>query len=116
MSGENQQQQQRDELFDDASGDLAVGDIPAAVGKYRACVELDPQFFDGWHALGMALMKSGELKEAIGAALMATQLEPNDLLAWTSLSQMYMRDGQIAAAEAAKSNAAVLGLGGKIQK
>lgn len=106
----------RDDLFDDASGDLAIGDIPAAVEKYRACVELDPEFFDGWHALGMALMKSGELKEAIGAALMATQLEPNDLLAWTSLSQMYMRDGQIAEAEAAKSNAAVLGLGGKIAK
>jgi predicted Zn-dependent protease len=114
MAGENQQQ--LDELFDDASGDLAVGDLAAAVEKYRGCIELDPQFFDGWHALGMALMKSDELKEAIGAALMATQLEPNDLLAWTSLSQMYMKDGQIAEAEAAKSNAAVLGLGGKIVK
>jgi predicted Zn-dependent protease len=110
------QQQQRDDLFDDASGDLAVGDMAAAIEKYRACVELDPQFFDGWHALGMALMKCGELKQAIGAALMATQLEPNDLLAWTSLSQMYMKDGQIKEAEAAKSNAAVLGLGGKISK
>ena len=114
MPGENQQQ--RDDLFDDASGDLAVGDIAAAIEKYRRCVELDPQFFDGWHALGMALMKSGELKEAIGAALMATQLEPNDLLAWTGLSQMYMKDGQIKEAEAAKSNAAVLGLGGKVDK
>ena len=113
MAGE---QDQRDELFDDASGDLAIGDIEAAVKKYRACVELDPEFFDGWHALGMALMKTGELKEAIGAALMATQLEPNDLLAWTSLSQMYMKDGQIKEAEAAKSNAAVLGLGGKVVK
>jgi len=110
------EQQQRDELFDDASGDLAIGDIAAAVEKYRACVELDPQFFDGWHSLGMALMKVGDLKAAIGAALMATQLEPNDLLAWTSLSQMYMKDGQIKEAEAAKSNAAVLGLGGKISK
>ena len=113
MAAENQQ---RDEIFDDASGDLALGDIPAAIEKYRRCVGLDPNFFDGWHALGMALMKDGELKEAIGAALMATQLEPNDLLAWTSLSQMYMRDGQIPEAEAAKSNAAVLGIGGKIDK
>ena len=44
------------------------------------------------------------------------EVEPNDLLAWTSLSQMYMRDGQIPEAEAAKSNAAVLGIGGKIDK
>ena len=112
----SEKHQRRDELFDEASGHLAVGEITAAIDNYRACVELDPQFFDGWHALGMALMKKGELKEAIGAALMATQLEPNDLLAWTGLSQMYMRDGQIAEAEAAKSNAAVLGLGGKVQK
>ena len=105
-----------EDLFDDANGDLAVGDLDAAIVKYRRCVELDAQFFDGWNALGMALMKKGELKEAIGAALMATELEPNDLLAWTGLSQMYMKDGQIPEAEAAKQNATVLGLGGKVVK
>jgi len=103
-------------LYDDASGDLAIGDFDTAVAKYRLAVEADPDFFDGWHALGMALMKLGKLKEAIGAALMATELSPNDLLAWTALSQMYMKNGQIAEAEAAKSNATVLGIGGKIKK
>ena len=103
-------------LYDDASGDLAVGDFDAAIVKYRRSVEIDPVFFDGWHALGMALMKKGDLKPAIGAALMATDLRPNDLLAWTALSQMYMKDGQIAEAEAAKSNATVIGIGGKVKK
>ena len=107
---------ERDALFDDANGDLAIGDIDAAVEKYRGTVELDQSFFDGWHALGMALAKQGNLKEAIGAAIMATELQPNDLLAWTSLSQMYMKNRQIAEAEDAKSKAAVLGLGGKIVK
>lgn len=107
---------ERDALFDDANGDLAIGDLDAAIVGYRLCVERDPQFFDGWNALGMALMKQGHLKEAIGAALMATHLQPNDLLAWTGLSQMYMKNGQIAEAEAAKSNATVLGIGGKIVK
>jgi hypothetical protein len=37
----------RDEIFDDANGDLAIGELEAAVEKYRRCVELDPQFFDG---------------------------------------------------------------------
>ena len=46
---------------------------------------------------------------------MATEISPNDLLAWTSLSQMYMKDGQIAEAEAAKSNATIIGIGGKIK-
>ena len=106
----------RDDLFDDANGDLALGDLEAAVEKYRGCVEIDPDFFDGWHALGMALMKVGQLREAIGAGLQATTLKPNDLLAWTSLSQMYVQDGQIGAAEDAKANARILSLGGRIVK
>lgn len=107
---------ERDELFDDANGDLAIGDLEAAIEKYRKCVELDPEFFDGWHALGMALMKDDQIKPAIGAALQATTLNPNDLLAWTALSQMYVQDGQIAEAESAKQNATILGIGGKIVK
>jgi Flp pilus assembly protein TadD len=103
-----------DDLFDDANGDLAIGDLEGAVAKYRRCVELDPDFFDGWHALGMALMKTGRLKEAIGAGLKATTLKPNDLLAWTALSQMYVQDGQIGEAEDAKGKARILSLGGRI--
>lgn len=103
-------------MFDDANGDLAVGDLLSAVEKYRRCVEFDPAFFDGWHALGMALMKTNQLKAAIGAGLQAVTLKPNDLLAWTSLSQMYVQDGQIAEAEDAKGKARILSLGGKIVK
>lgn len=101
-------------LCDEASGDVAVGDLEAAVAKYRRAVAMDAGFFDAWHALGMALMKSGQLKEAIGAGLMATTLRPNDLLAWTALSQMYVKNAQIAEAEDAKGKARILSLGGKV--
>ena len=33
-----------DALFDEANGDLALGELDAAVDKYRRCVDLDPQF------------------------------------------------------------------------
>ena len=108
--------EQRDTLFDDANGHLALGEISEAVAIYRQCVALDPEFFDGWHALGMSLLKLGETKEAIGCGLQATTLKPNDLLAWTALSQMYVRDGQIAEAESAKGNARILSLGGKVMR
>ncbi len=108
--------QELEDLFDDANGDLAVGDLDAAVVKYRQCVELDAEFFDGWHALAMVLLKVGSIKEAIGAGLQATTLKPNDLLAWTALSQMYVQDEQIAEAEDAKANARILSLGGRIVK
>jgi tetratricopeptide (TPR) repeat protein len=106
----------RDEIFDDANGDLAIGDLEAAVKKYRHCVELDPDFFDGWHAVGMALMKLGRFDEAIEAGKKAVELRPNDQIGWTSLSLFYNRAGNIKEAEAAGAKAKILSWGGKIAK
>lgn len=103
-------------LFDDANGDLALGELEAAVEKYRRCTELDPGFFDGWHALGMALMKLGRYEEAIAAGLRTVEMRPNDQLAWSSLSLFYVRAGKIPEAEAAGAKAKILGWGGKIKK
>src|SRR5262252_2636239 len=96
------------EIFDDASGDVAVGDLESAVEKYRRCVELDPTFFDGWHALGMALMKLGRFPEAIAAGEKAVELKPNAQIGWTSLSLFYDRSGHIKEAEAAGTKAKIL--------
>jgi Flp pilus assembly protein TadD len=104
-----------DQIFDDANGDLAVGDLETAVEKYRRCVQLDPNFFDGWHALGMTLMKLGRFVEAIEAGRRAVQLRPNDQIAWTSLSLFYNRAGNIKEAEAAGAKAKILSWGGKIR-
>jgi tetratricopeptide (TPR) repeat protein len=104
------------ELFDDATGDIALGDLEAAIAKYRRCVELDPVYFDAWHALGMALMKAGHYPEAIEAGLKAVELEPNDQLAWSSLSLFYVRNHQIPEAEAAGAKAKIISWGGKIRK
>ena len=105
-----------DQIFDDASGDLAVGDLESAVAKYRKCVEMASDFFDGWHALGMALMKLGRFSEAIEAGQKAVELRPNDQIGWTSLSLFYNRAGNIKEAEAAGAKAKILSWGGKIAK
>ena len=104
----------RDEIFDDANGDLAIGELENAVEKYRSCIEIDPDFFDGWHALGMALMKLSRFNEAIKAGKKAVELKPNDQIGWTSLSLFYNRAGNIKEAEAAGAKAKVLSWGGKI--
>ncbi|MEI6714980.1 MAG: tetratricopeptide repeat protein [Verrucomicrobiota bacterium] len=103
-------------IFDDANGDLAVGDLEDAVVKYSRCVELDPQFFEGWHALGMAQMKLGHYPEAISAGLRSVELQPKDQLAWSSLSLFYVRNGQIPEAEAAGAKARILGWGQQLKK
>lgn len=104
------------DLFDDASGDLAIGDLEAAVEKYRECIRRDPNFYDGWHALGMALMKLERYDEAIEAGKAAVALNPNDQLGWSSLSLFYVRAGDIPNAEAAGAKARVLSWGGKLKK
>ena len=104
-----------EEIFDDANGDLALGELGAAVEKYRRCTEIEPEFFDGWHALGMALMKLGRHPEAIVAGLRTVELRPNDQLAWSSLSLFYVRAGMIPEAEAAGAKAKILSWGGKLK-
>ena len=105
-----------EELFDNANGDLAVGELESAAEKYRQCVEMEPEFFEGWHALGMALMKTGRHEEAIEVGLKCVELSPNDQLAWSSLSLFYVRNGNIKEAEAAGAKARILSWGGKIKK
>ncbi len=96
-------------LFDEANGDFALGELEAAVGKFKNCTELAPEYFEAWHALGMALMKLGRFPEAISAGLKSVELQPKDRLAWSSLSLFYVRNGQIPEAEAAGAKARVLG-------
>ncbi len=103
-------------LFDDANGDLGIGDLSSAIEKYRMCVEKAPDFFDGWHALGMSLMKHGQYEDAIEAGKKAVELRPNDQLAWSSLSLFYVRNNQIKEAEAAGTKARILSWGGKIER
>ena len=110
------QMENLEDIFDDANGDLAIGELESAVQKYSRCIEIDPAFFDGWHALGMALMKIGRFPEAIEAGKRATELRPNDQIAWTSLSLFFNRNGDIKEAEAAGTKAKILSWGGKIAK
>ena len=105
--------QKIDEIFDDATGDIAVGDLEAAIEKYRRCVEMDPDFFEGWHALGMSLMKNGRNAEAVEAGLQAVKLRPQDMLAWSSLSLFHVRNNQIKEAEAELDKIAAATLGRK---
>jgi len=104
------------DLLDDGHTHLAMGEMEEAVACYRKAIECDGNFFDGWHALAMGLMKLGRYSEAIEAGLKTVDLRPNDQLAWSSLSMIYVRNSQIAEAESAGVKARILGWGGKVAK
>ena len=50
-----------EDLYDEASGHVALGELPEAIALYRRCVALEPDHFESWHALGMALLRNGEV-------------------------------------------------------
>ncbi|MCE0498653.1 MAG: tetratricopeptide repeat protein [Methylacidiphilales bacterium] len=104
-----------DELMDEGSAALAVGDLEEAVKYFRQVVEQDPQFLDGWHALGMAFYKLDRYVEAIEAGTRAAQIDPNNQFVWSSLSLAYNANKQKAEAEAAGAKARIISWGGKVK-
>ena len=105
-----------DELFDEANGSLAIGELEQAAELYRKTTEMDSTFFDGWHALGMVLMKLERYPESIAVMQKLIELRPNDMMAYTSLSIAYVRNGQIPEAEAMNAKVRILSWGGKVVK
>jgi tetratricopeptide (TPR) repeat protein len=103
-----------DELMDDGNGALAIGELEEAAKCFREVVTQDPQFQDGWHALGMALYKLDRYEEAIEAGLQAARIDPNNQFVWSSLSLAYNGNKQKAEAEWAGAKARILSWGGKI--
>lgn len=104
-----------EEYKDDGDGALAIGELEEAVKFYQLSVDTKSDYFDGWHALGMALMKMGKYPEAIAAGLKATEIDPNNQFGWTSLSLAYVRNNQIPEAEAAGGKAKIISWGGKVK-
>jgi tetratricopeptide (TPR) repeat protein len=105
-----------DDLLDEGNSQLALGELTAAVKLYRQSVELDPAFFDGWQALGVALIKVDRASEAVEALKRAIELRPDDQMAWSSLSLAFARNHQIKEAEDAGAKARIISWGGKASK
>ena len=62
-----------------------------AEAKYRAALELDPDWTDCLHALAMSLSEQGKQDEAIAVGQRIVELDPEDPFAHTSLSMFYQR-------------------------
>ena len=103
-----------EELMDEGTTNIAVGDLEAALKCFKQATDLDPKHFDAWHSLGMAYMKLHRFPEAVEAGRRSCELRPNDQLAHVSLSMALQKNNQIEEAEAEAAKAKILGWGGKI--
>lgn len=104
-----------DELMDEGNTALAIGELEEAAKYFQQVVEQDPQFQDGWHALGMALYKLDRYEESIEAGKRAARIDPNNQFVWSSLSLAYNANKQKTEAEAAGAKARIISWGGKIK-
>src|SRR5271156_5598332 len=104
-----------DELMDEGNTALAIGELEEAAKYFRQVIEQDPQYQDGWHALGMALYKLDRYEEAIAAGKRAPKTAPTNQFVWSSLSLAYNANKQKAEAEAAGAKARIISWGGKIK-
>jgi tetratricopeptide (TPR) repeat protein len=103
----------KEEFYDAGMVEFSMAEFENAIEAYRKAVELDPNYFDAWHALGMAYLRAGKIQDAIAAGKRSIEINPNDMLAHTSLSMYYMKAGDKAMAEKEKGLATVLSWGGK---
>jgi len=103
-----------DELMDEGTANIAVGELDAALKCFQEAAKLDAGHFEAWHSLGMVYMKLHRHAEAVEAARRACELKPNDQLAHVSLSMALQKNNQIEEAEAEAAKAKILGWGGKL--
>jgi tetratricopeptide (TPR) repeat protein len=98
-----------EELYDEAIGRMADGDLRGAIEGFRASMVADPEFRDAAHGLIHALKNAGELDEAIAVTKQLIASDADDVLAHTSLSILYQHQGKIVEAEAAATRAKLVG-------
>ncbi len=106
----------REELYEEAMQDFALGEFPTAEEKFRRALELDANYFDAWHALAETRFRRGDLDGALAAGKRAIELRPDDPLAHTSMSRIYVKKGMVPEAEHHAAQSRIAGWKEQLQK
>ena len=99
----------KEEYFEAAVNAFGEDNLDDSIQNYKKALELDPNYQDALHGLGMALFSRGHVDEAISTAKKLIEIDQDDILAHTSLSMFYQSQGRIEEAEKEGNVARVLG-------
>jgi len=99
----------KEEIFEQAVEAFGDDKLDEAIELYRKALEIDPNYQDVLHGLGMALFNRGRYDEAVEVAKKLIEIDSEDVLAHTSLSMFYQAQGLIEAAEKEGNVAKIMG-------
>ena len=99
----------KEEYFEQAVNAFGDEKLDESIDYYKKALEIDPDYQDALHGLGMALFNRGRVEEAIAAAKKLIEIDKDDILAHTSLSMFYQSQGRIEDAEKEGNVARILG-------
>ncbi len=99
----------KEDYFEQAVNAFGDEKLDEAIEDYKKALQIDANYQDALHGLGMALFNSGRVDEAIAAARKLIEIDQDDILAHTSLSMFYQSQNRIEEAEKEGNVARVLG-------
>lgn len=106
----------KEDFFEQAVNAFGDDKLDESIGLYRQALEIDPNYQDALHGLGMALFNHGRFEEAAEAAKRLIAIDNDDVLAHTSLSMIYQAQGRIEDAEKEGNLAKILGWKADLRK
>lgn len=95
-------------LFREAMKSFRENRLEEAIGYLEKALELEPQFIDGWEALGQIYFRAQRLDDAIRVTQKFCELAPDAVMAHTNLSRLYQKKGLIKEAEEELAKARLL--------
>jgi tetratricopeptide (TPR) repeat protein len=106
----------KEEFFEQAVNAFGDNKLDEAIESYKNALQIDPNYQDALHGLGMALFNGGRVDEAIATAKRLIEIDQDDILAHTSLSMFYQSQNRIEEAEKEGNVARILGWKQELRK
>src|SRR5436309_3572082 len=106
----------KEEFFEQAVNAFGDDKLDEAIDNYKKALQIDANYQDALHGLGMALFNSGRVDEAIATAKRLVEIDEDDILAHTSLSKFYQSQNRIEEAEKEGNAARILGWKQELRK
>lgn len=72
-----------------------LGDFPGAEAQVMAALELDPNYYWGWHSLGEFLMLRGEIQEGLRCIHRARSLNVTEPSSYFLLAEIFSEQGHL---------------------